>query len=272
MLVPFADAGFPPLVAGWLQAALPEGVPLEQAATCASCAMATEPPRDDDHEQERTVFDPLMKCCSFLPRVPNYLVGQLLADESPEVAVGRAAMLRRIDDGVGVTPMGVGRSRAYNALYSGATFGRAIALRCPYQTDEGRCGMWRHREATCSTWYCKHEHGHPGRRFWSALQSFMWFIEHQLARDCAAALGYHDDALAAIGVPGKDQPSEQRSIEDLDVTAHPAFYHALWGAWDERQEEYYRACGSASPASRGATWRRCAAPRSPACSSRCAPR
>ena len=41
------------------------------------------------------------KCCTYLPDLPNFLVGRILEDPDPALAPGRASVERRIDARVG---------------------------------------------------------------------------------------------------------------------------------------------------------------------------
>lgn len=114
-------------------------------------------------------FDPQVKCCTYLPELPNFLVGRILADEDPALAVGRATVEKRLQAGVAVTPLGLDRTPFYDLLYQHAdtAFGRSHTLRCPHYIEEGGlCGIWQHRNSVCATWFCKHVRGAMGFRFW----------------------------------------------------------------------------------------------------------
>src|SRR3954454_5365908 len=68
--------------------------PAEEKATCGSCAMCPPPGAEGDG----AYFRPDVKCCTYHPRLPNYLVGALLADDDPALAEGR----RRVEGVRGV--------------------------------------------------------------------------------------------------------------------------------------------------------------------------
>ena len=106
-----------------------------------------------DHE---TFFTPQTKCCTYVPEMPNFLVGGVLADDDPELAAGRASLRERMRDKSSMSPLGVARKLSYALRYRHTpdAFGHMQRLRCPhYIEDGGRCGIWRHRESTCSTWF-----------------------------------------------------------------------------------------------------------------------
>lgn len=144
---------------------LGEEPPPETAATCDNCAMLPKPgeARLPTHYNART------KCCTYLPMLHNFLLGKILADESAEFKKGKATVVKRLEDGDGLTPLGLYAPAEYLERYDpGVKFGHDLTLRCPHYLEEegGLCGVWLHRESTCSTWFCKHSTGDLGRDFW----------------------------------------------------------------------------------------------------------
>ena len=235
----------PALYRSLLGAPLDAEVPAERKATCASCAMlekncsGTLPPLDG----KSRFFDPETKCCTFHPRLPNYLVGGVLGDEAPAAAEGRRRMEARVASGVGVTPEWLHPPRTFSLLYDHAhgAFGRARALRCPfYEAGTGGCTIWAHRDAVCATYYCKYEAGEDGRRMWTAVKELVSLVEIQLAR--AALLELAPELLDRE--PGT-RPAAGAPLgpEDVDgVAPPPAARAAAWGPWLGREAELYRAC------------------------------
>ena len=73
------------------------------------------------------------------------------------------AMVSGIAPVVGVTPLGLARPPVQHLLYRHGRergFGQSVALLCPhYLGDSGGCGIWRHRNGVCATWFCKHTRG-----------------------------------------------------------------------------------------------------------------
>jgi Fe-S-cluster containining protein len=158
-------ADFLPALYRRLGAPLDREVPRETKATCASCAMleggcqgATVPPVDG----RARFFRPDTKCCTFHPRLPNYLVGAILTSVEPSDAEGRRRIAERVASRVGITPEWLHPPRAFTLLYDGSrgAFGRAKGLRCPfYEEASGGCTVWAHRDAVCSTYFCKYVAG-----------------------------------------------------------------------------------------------------------------
>jgi hypothetical protein len=231
----------PPLFAQWIGEWLTDPLPRETHATCDRCAMCAG---DGQAGTDRVFFDRAIKCCTYLPRIPNFLAGRILTDESDELAQGRATIDQRITAGVAVTPFGLGIPAPYQLLYRNAEafFGRAEGLRCPhYVVEGGRCGIWRHREATCATWFCKHEHGATGQMFWAAIRELLRGIEHDLAAWCVLALVHDDRVLAALAVA--DQAQGRLDAYALDGLQNPDAHRELWGHWAGRAREFFVEAG-----------------------------
>ncbi len=219
-------------------------VPAEHKATCASCAMlpgaaGAVPPVDG----RSRFFRPDTKCCTFHPRLPNYLVGAILEDGSAAGAEGRHRLEARVASRVGVAPEWLHPPRTFTVLYDGArgAFGRARGLRCPfYAEDSGGCTIWAHREAVCSTWFCKYAVGEDGRRLWTAVKELVSLVEIQLAR---AALLELAPALLDREPGARASAPAPLGPEDIDGDPPPPAVHAAaWGDWAGREAELYRAC------------------------------
>jgi hypothetical protein len=230
----------PPLYARWMDELLRAPIPHESEATCADCVMLAR-----EGETAIELFSPATKCCTYLPDLPNFLCGRILGDDDPALAIGRRSLEERISTGIAVTPLGVGRRRSYQLLYDNTpgAFGHASTLRCPhYVTDEGRCGVWRHRNSTCSTWFCKHVRGAAGHRFWKTMQQLLAAMERNLAKVCVVELDLDPDAIAALFPPAgvHDVHEDRVAPTELDGRADLGAYRAAWGRWFGKERELYR--------------------------------
>lgn len=153
----------------------------EKKATCGNCPMAA---REDPPPPER--FLPDVRCCTYHPDLPNFLVGRVLGRGGQ----GAARMQARLRASrAGVTASGVGDSWLGQLRYEAdgrAGFGRDRGLTCPYWVEGPlSCSIWQDRGAVCRTWFCRHEEGFVGRDAWLALRDALDAAEHDLA---AAAL------------------------------------------------------------------------------------
>ena len=198
-------------------------------------------------DAKRHYFDAVIKCCTYLPTLYNFLVGRALSDQDTSSAEGRASVEKRIAHGLGVTPLGLMQPPTYSLLYdeSKNSFGKAKTLRCPhYIEDGGRCGVWRHRESTCATWFCKHVKGSTGYAFWrEGLQALLQNVEINLARWCLMELKVSDELLSnAIGSGAWKADAATLTAEALDDRINPETYAKTWGEWQGREREFYIRC------------------------------
>jgi Fe-S-cluster containining protein len=199
---------------------------------------------DGQSSTDGSFFNRAIKCCTYLPAIPNFLVGRILTDEGDELAHGRATIDQRIAAGIAVTPFGLGIPAPYQLLYRNAEdfFGRAEGLRCPhYVAEGGRCGIWRHREATCATWFCKHERGATGQMFWAAVRELLHGVERDLARWSVLTLVHDDGVLAALAVA--DQAQGRLDAYALDGLRNHEEHRELWGQWAGREREFFIEAG-----------------------------
>jgi Fe-S-cluster containining protein len=222
-----------------------QDVPEETKATCATCAMCKDSAQGavESVDGVNRFFRPDTKCCTYYPRLPNYLVGALLSDERPELAEGRRRVEEKIAARIGVGPQWMRPPARFQLLYKNGHqfFGRTASMRCPYFVlDTGGCSIWAYREAVCSTFFCKYVAGADGRKFWMSLKTYLTLAEIQLSRWTALQL------LPDYILSGKDRAdihTTALTVEDLDDTAPPAkVYNELWKEYAGREAEYYRAC------------------------------
>lgn len=209
--------------------------PEEPRATCDDCAMCA---KSDASEEERLgAFRPDAKCCTFHPTLPNYAVGGVLSGDDPEGDEGRRRLRAKIAARHGVGPFWLRPPRIQRVFLQATrgSFGRSRKLLCPFFTDDGRCAIWSHREAVCSTWYCKHDTGATGRHFWMALKNWLLYMERKLAGWAALEIapGMKDDPVQRLEITLDDLEDRRPSDEE---------HAAMWGEWAGREEEFYRAC------------------------------
>lgn len=235
----------PPLYAAWMDDLLAGPIPHETDATCDDCAMCGGEGREA--RSGETFFNPETKCCSYVPELPNYLVGRVLADSDPAFATGRATVLVRLQAGVGVTPLGLGQPPIFAVLYgrsSNTLFGQSRTMLCPHYLAEGggRCGIWKHRNSVCATWYCKFVRGATGQNFWKTLNQLLSAVEQNLARWCVHELDPGGGALKLLFPLNEERKRALVDPHALDGAPEPQRQRALWGKWAGREADYYQAC------------------------------
>jgi hypothetical protein len=232
----------PPLYAAWMEQILTGPIPEETEATCEHCAMCTQAPTRPT--VSTYLFNPQTKCCTYMPRLPNFLVGRILEDPDPDLLRGRMSVEARIRRKVAVTPLGLTSDPVQALLYRQgreATFGKSRTLRCPHYLEEsGHCGVWKHRESTCTTWFCKHVRGAVGMRFWHTVQQLLRAVEESLAQWCVYELDVGTEALQLL-FPSPQQRKANPSLDahQLDGTVDSKRYQAIWGNWADREQDFF---------------------------------
>jgi Fe-S-cluster containining protein len=149
----------------------------EPMAPCAHCVMA---PRSGD-PPERIRFTAAARCCTYHPKLANFLVGAALRDGGP----GAAAIRRRLADLEGVGRLGIAPQPRTSVRYrerSADSFGRDDALTCPYWAEGPLgCTIHPHRNAICRTWSCRSTHGARGATAFQAVKHLLYDLEHVVA-------------------------------------------------------------------------------------------
>jgi Fe-S-cluster containining protein len=235
--------GLPALYTKILPSLFEREIPTETKATCANCAMCEASCKSavEPVDGRSRFFRPDTKCCTYYPKLPNYLVGALLADEDPAIEEGRARVREKIARRVGVGPQWLRPPAKYKILYDNAhrAFGRSESLLCPYfEKASGSCSIWPYREAVCSTYFCKYVAGADGRKLWMSIKTFLSLAEIQLSR--YTLLKLHPDYIAA-GLD-RDGAEGRLTADELDEAPLPERDHArLWGPWAGREVDLYKA-------------------------------
>ncbi len=233
----------PPLYARWMEACLPGPIAEEAQATCHNCAMVDE--GDAGTAFSGGQFHPGVKCCSYLPLLPNFTVGAILRDKDLVTARGRETTLARLRAGDGVTPLGIQPSRRYGLLYDHSLgFGQSLHLLCPHFVSEtGGCGIWRHRNGVCSTWFCKFNRGAVGERFWKALEALLSVVETDLSWWAALEMDPGAEAVRTLlELRDRVQSQAKLDLSELEGSVDPQLYQRVWGSWYGREEEFFQAC------------------------------
>lgn len=197
----------------------------------------------------RPTFDSSVKCCTYVPDLANFLVGEALREHDPSTDPGRSSIIERIERGSGVTPLGLQVPPLYSLLYASAQktpvrpFGKSPTLRCPHfvEGEAGNCGIWRSRNAVCATWFCRHERGKQGREFWMALKELLTAVEKELSIWCLGQLSFDASSIARIRAY-VDLSHEQRLADELIEGSHSEQRRELWGQWTGRETTYYIEC------------------------------
>jgi Fe-S-cluster containining protein len=169
----------------------------ENLATCDQCILLTDDneiyaPEVQGSVHEYCIFHPDVKCCTYEPDLPNFLVGAILSSNGSELTIGQKRITQKILQGKGVTPQDIQATKSssleYNQLIDQSSeCNRDIG--CPYFDKSNRnCSIWMFRQANCSTFFCKSVEGIAGQQFWEAMNYYLSGIEKELARFAAQSI------------------------------------------------------------------------------------
>lgn len=243
----FNESSLPLNYSKWIYEIIQGSIPTEKLATCHDCAMCKK--TEEPEESAGLYFDPKVRCCSYIPELPNFLIGRILLENDPKNVPGRDKLIDRINGKLHATPLGLGSGKLYNLTYnnSGDAFGTSHHLRCPYYVENGDlCGIWKHRNSVCSTWFCKHERGNYGFRFWDSVKRLLNSIENDLAFACLKELRLNNDAIHQLLLKKEenepDNPARLLETPELDHQTDDKNYSTLWGSWAGKEMDYYRQC------------------------------
>ena len=204
----------PSVYEDWLKQLLGAPLPRESKATCFDCAMSSN--KTSWKTKSDIYFDEKLKCCTYTPELPNFLVGMILLSEDASMAHGRQTLLDQIALRRDATPLGIHPPSELEASFSQSAlgFGRDANLLCPYYIrNEGLCGIWRYRNSACITFFCKLDRGAVGMKFWKCIRDLLLALENHLA------------------------------VWSLHQINPSAADHDDWADWEGREMEFYKESG-----------------------------
>lgn len=158
----------------------------ERKATCDSCAMARPKNRAKIH------YKPELKCCTFHPFLPNFLVGAILLDDS--LKAGAEVLREKIRRREYALPIGMVAPVRYQMNFKERLeneFGQREDLLCPYFNKENNnCNVWRYRGVVCTTFFCKSSYGKTGLQFWDRTSDYLSYVEMALMEEALVHLDF----------------------------------------------------------------------------------
>jgi hypothetical protein len=213
-------------------------IPEESFTKCSDCMLICSK-REDIGLDHSKPFAPDTKCCTFTPRLPNYLAGAFFADPDPMLDEGRRRLHQAITEHKGIFPQGIWPTKKYRLLYDAGRvegFGRSLNMKCPYYLDgEFNCALWKYREGVCATWFCKHLAHKAGKEMWETVQEYIQTFQRNVNKWC----------IKELSAPNEEPYGENDniSLEDLDdLPTNSLEYSRRWGKWEGREEEFYMQC------------------------------
>ena len=212
--------------------------PAESRATCMNCPKAC-------YDSYRADY----RCCTYHPRVPNFLLGLALQTEQ-----GRGSVKGLLDRGM-LLPEGMhyapGQWIDYLDDLQAESFGRSEKVLCPHlDQSNGYCRIHAFRNSVCSTFFCYKDHGDLGDHFWSQVQT--------LGSQVEAALQQWSLFVVGFDLSRYFKAFDRLAPEILKVTDKTGWQEfaldELWGNWRGRELELMEACAEAVLEQRENLW------------------
>jgi hypothetical protein len=120
-------------------------------------------------------------------------------------------------------------------------------MRCPHYVDQdgGLCGIWRHRESVCTTWFCKYDRGAVGRVHWRIIASLLGVLELAVKLWAMRAAGLDEEAQVDLWSRIEwEKRGIRPPLDDLALanTVHAERYRKDWANFVGREEEFFLRC------------------------------
>lgn len=147
----------------------------ESKATCDQCIQSPAKYKND------------LKCCTFWPFIPNYIVGAILSDQSDRYKEKKEYIINAISNKKWNLPLGLIPSPIYQVNHKktkSRTFGKSEKYLCPYyDKTHNQCGVWKFRGSVCTSFYCESSYKNSGQKFWKAFESYFHYLEMALSEE-----------------------------------------------------------------------------------------
>ena len=222
------------------QALLPREIlefsPQETQATCDTCAMSRPRNTDKIHYRED------LKCCTFHPFLPNYMVGALLKD--PTATAAHEVLKRKIESREYALPIGVTAPVQFQVAFNHRTemeFGNREDWLCPYyDRTKKNCSVWRNRGVVCTTFFCKSSYGPNGLDFWDKLNSYLWYVELALLEEALVMLDFSPRQIVDLLDYHNRHQGSASEMKSPFLSEKKT--RDLWNGYYEDQSGFYQKC------------------------------
>lgn len=210
--------------------------PNEKKATCESCAMARPKRRGKIH------YQPDLKCCTFHPFLPNYLIGALFKESSSTEA--HSIFEHKIAAREYALPIGMVAPVQYQVAFNqrqAGDFGNKEEWLCPYYNKRSQnCNVWRNRGVVCTTFFCKSSYGKQGLKFWEKLSNYLWYVELALLEEALVMLDFSPRQI--VDLLDYHNRFEGTAAETKTTILSEKKSRELWNGYFEDQKGFYVKC------------------------------
>lgn len=185
-------------------------------------------------------FHPTSRCCSYIPRIPNFLLGFALMDaDTQAVARNFVGSGFTIPEGSQVSPLQMEQSIGF--LSGQLPHGTVV---CPLlDRTSKKCQVYAFRNGVCSTFFCRHDQGEAGAEFWESLTDLVTQVETALAQWALEQAGFQLDAYFERFE--SLQHSMDACTDPGTGTWSDSARRTLFAEWYGREEELFLRCAEA---------------------------
>lgn len=162
-----------------------------------------------------------VKCCTYEPLIPNFLVGAWLEHQKIKPSDLDHALYQPI----GRLPNPTLKAQL---LASPDKFGTHELAVCSFFQNE-RCSVWPLNGARCMTYFCESSRGQEGLSQWEVISHKCLDHELRLAQEL----------MVACGFPGQIWDNQLKSIELSQVDLMPSNWYLYFGGG---KAQYYKHC------------------------------
>jgi hypothetical protein len=181
----------------------------ETKMNCENCSMSRPQHRG------RYPYQKDLKCCTFQPFLPNFLVGKILQSQLPSADVVKHKILN--DDFA--LPIGIIPSFSFQKQFNNKSlgeFGNRADWLCPYYNPtQQNCGIWQYRGTVCTSFVCKSSYGAKGLKFWESLSNYLHYVEMALMEESLVYLDFSprqtNEMLALLNNEEREQLPQEKS-------------------------------------------------------------
>lgn len=225
----------PPIYQNLLPLDLLQQNVVETKATCSSCYRSKPDRRQKYHYKDN------LKCCTYYPFMPNYLIGALLNDKAEEWMPAQKLILEMIGKRKFSIPMGLMATGEYQEKFSSRTefdFGQKEDLLCPYyDSNNNQCSVWKYRGSVCLSFFCVSDFKKSGMSYWEILKEYLGYIEMTLAEEVISRLGYNPKEVISqvelLEIYDFDEPWKKEN------TLSEERFNDFWKNHVSKEKEFY---------------------------------
>ena len=201
-------------------------IPRECEATCNNCP-----------EIKDSGYRPDYRCCTFQPRISNYMLGFSLQGPHKNSHATLTSLHKQgffLPEGLIASP------KRWSLFLDDAAedkFGKSTQVLCHFLNKKsGLCEIYQYRNAPCSTFFCRHDQGEQGEQFWDSLMIYMNQIEYALSQWVMGELGLD---VALYFKKFDSLPQNLSMVNHNDLGWPREILAEVWGHWYGKELEFF---------------------------------